>query len=361
MNTAEAVKEVSAFEASLLRILRCLMHRVSAEQVLPLLIRAEKRPRCLSAHCVDLIRDALSKGTTEWLARAGWQVSQFRRTNDPETVSNGRLWNRHAPSTMQLTFSRNSLELLLWLTSENFTDTKTLPAVDSNTLTSGDRLFLLMSFGALRTILGASTLLKTSVCGDATLMAMMYPADVAVLDAKARLAADRLFQAKDVWLLEALQLPLAQMWFRTERDKRVSSNDSDVQAIGVLQAAILEQLLPAAEKARRQDLCLFLLEAGRLLFSSASDDQWFHRLDLRTRRMHERTQIYRAGLAWFLSLEQLARWTLQAQNVSFYDEDYRTSQFWKAEWERLGGTGICLRARQIIERVDIARAVGAGN
>jgi len=361
MSTTEPAREVSPFEASLLRILRCLMHRVSAEQILSLLIRSEKRPPCLSTNCVDLIRDTLSKGTTEWLARAGWQMSQFRQVSAPDTVANGRLWNRHTPSAMQLTFSRNSLELLLWLTSENVAEAKTWPAIKTDSLTLGDRVLLLMSFGALRSILGASNLLKRAVCGDATLMAIMYPDDVAILDATAPVAVDRLFDAKNIWLLEAIQVPLAQRWFRLELDKRTSSNDTDVLTIGTFQTNLLEQLLAAAEAARRQDLCLFLLEAGRLLFASASDDQWFHRMDLRTRRMHERTQVYRAGFAWFFSLEQLARWTQQAQSVSFYDEDYRTSQSWKAEWERLGGAGICQRARQIIERVDIARTVGAGN
>lgn len=360
MSSTESVKEVSAFEASLLRILRCLMHRVSVEQVLSLLIHTEKRPPCLSPNCVGLIQDALSKGTTEWLARAGWRTSQFRAVSDPDNVAAGRLWNRHSPSSMQLTFSRNSLELLLWLTSENFADAKTLPAIHVETLTLGDRVLQLMSFGALRTTLGASNLLKSSVCGGATLMALLYPGDVAILDAATPMIFDRLFDVKEVWLLEALQVPLAQQWFRLERDKRVSSNDTDVLAAGEFQARLIEQLLPAAEKVRRQDLCLFLLEAGRLLFESASDNQWFHRMDLRTLRMHERSQLYRSGFAWFLSLEHLARWTQQAQSVSFYDEDYRTSQFWKSEWERLGGTAICQRARQIIERVDLARTVHAG-
>lgn len=357
MSSMESAREVSSFEASLLRILRCLMHRVSVEQVLSLLIHSERRPPCLSPNCVALIQDALSKGTTEWLARAGWQMSQFRAVSDPDNVAAGRLWNRHSPSSMQLTFSRNSLELLLWLTSENFADAKTLPAIDVETLTPGDRVLQLMSFGALRTTLGASNLLKSSVCGDATLMALLHPGDVAILDGAAPLAVDQLFDVKKIWLLEALQVPLAQQWFRLERDKRVSSNDSDVLVVGVFQAKILEQLLPAAEKARRQDLCLFLLEAGRLLFGSASDNQWFHRMDLRVHRMHERASFYRSGFAWFLGLEHLARWTQQAQSVSFYDEDYRTSQFWKAEWERLGGTAICQRARQIIDQVDVARTV----
>lgn len=358
MSVSEAVKEVTEFEASLLRILRCLMHRVSVDQVLSLLIRSSKRPPCLSQNCVDLIRDGLSKGVTEWLARSGWHSSQFRRSNDPESVASGRLWNRHLHTSMQLTFSRNSLELLLWLTSENFADTKKLPAMDPSTLTLGDRVFLLMAFGALRTTLGATSLLNPAVCSDVTLAALLYPADVAILNKTASIQCDQLFDPKQIWLMEALQYPLAQQWFCIERDKRISGNDTDVLTIGEFQTAVLTSLFEAAEKSRRQDLCLFVLEAGRLLFAATADDQWFHRMDLRTRRMQERTRIYRAGFAWFFSLERLTQWTQQAQSIGYYDDDYRTSQFWKSEWERLNGTAVCQRARQIIDRVDVTRTIG---
>ena len=71
------MKEVSEFEARLLRILRCLMHRTSVEQSLSLFVQSVPRPRCLSRHCVELVQDGLSKGVTEWLARSGYLSGQF--------------------------------------------------------------------------------------------------------------------------------------------------------------------------------------------------------------------------------------------------------------------------------------------
>jgi hypothetical protein len=230
--------------------------------------------------------------------------------------------------------------------------------MDPSTLTLGDRVFLLMAFGALRTTLGATSLLNPAVCSDVTLTALLYPADVAILNKTASIQCDQLFDPKQIWLIETLQYPLAQQWFCIERDKRMSGNDTDVLTIGEFQTAVLTSLFEAAEKSRRQDLCLFVLEAGRLLFAATADDQWFHRMDLRTRRMQERTRIYRAGFAWFFSLERLTQWTQQAQSIGYYDDDYRTSQFWKSEWERLNGTAVCQRARQIIDRVDLTRTIG---
>jgi hypothetical protein len=350
------MKEVSEFEARLLRILRCLMHRTSVEQSLSLFVQSVPRPRCLSRQCVELVQDGLSKGVTEWLARSGYLSGHFC---DNEAVSSGRLWQRHAPEALRLSFSRNSMELLIWLTSENFTAPTADVAIDAQSATTGDRILALMTFAALRSTLGASVLLKQPLFDGHGFIALLFPDSVAVM-AEFSTPDINSWLLKDCsWVLEALQSKLAQQWFRIENFKRTLSNLDDLQKIGQLQSVVLGKLLDASEQAGRKDLCVFLLKAARQLFQNVSEDRWYDRLDLRLLRMAERSELYRTALAFFRCIERLHRWNLQAQDVGFYDENYRASQLWKSEWERHGGDQIHQRAQRIIELVDPLRTTSS--
>ncbi len=70
------VKEVSQFEAQLIRILRCLLGHSPVEQTLPAILRECPRPRCLSRACVELAKDSLRQGVPLVLARAGWNTDR---------------------------------------------------------------------------------------------------------------------------------------------------------------------------------------------------------------------------------------------------------------------------------------------
>ncbi|MFO0998985.1 MAG: hypothetical protein U0936_01495 [Planctomycetaceae bacterium] len=346
------MKEVSEFEARLLRILRCLMHRTSVEQSLSLFVQSVPRPRCLSRHCVELVQDGLSKGVTEWLARSGYLSSQFC---EHETVSSGRLWQRHPPEALSLTFSRNSMELLIWLTSENLTAPASSVAIDADSATTGDRIVALMTFAVLRSTLGAPVLMKQPLFEDHGLIALMFPDSVAVMAEDCPLDLNSWLQKDCYWIMEALQSKLAQRWCGIENFKRSLSNLDDLQKIGHLQSVVLAKLLDLSEHVGRKDLCLFLLKAAKLLFQNVSVDRWYDCLDLRLLRMSERAEIYRSALAFFRGIERLHRWHLQSQEVGFYDEDYRACQLWKSEWERLGGDQVHERTERIIELVDPLR------
>lgn len=350
------MKEVSEFEARLLRILRCLMHRTSVEQSLSLFVQSVPRPRCLSRHCIELVQDGLSKGVTEWLARSGYLSGQFCKN---ESVSSGRLWQRHTPEVLRLTFSRNSMELLIWLTSENFTVPTADVAIDSESATTGDRILALMTFAALRSTLGAPVLLKQPLFERHGLISLLFPDNVAVMTDVRIPEIDFWYQKDRFWVLEALQSKLAHQWYRIENFKRTLSNLDDLQKIGNFQSVVLATLLDTSEQAGRKDLCVFLLKAARQLFQNASEDRWYDRMDLRLLRMAERSELYRCALAFFRCIERLNRWNLQAQDVGFYDEDYRASQLWKSEWERLGGDQIHQRTQRIIELVDPLRTTSS--
>jgi hypothetical protein len=350
------MKEVSEFEAKLLRILRCLMHSTSADQSLSLFVQATPRPKCLSRQCIELVQDYLKKGVTEWLARSGWMTGRFLRH---QAIVAGRLWERHPPESLRLTFSRNSMELLIWLTAENFSDPASPVAIDVESVTPGDELLMLMTFSALRSTLGAAILVKQPGFRNHGLIALLFPEVVAVLNGFGEPNISIWCQQDRAWILEALQSKLAHQWFSMENFKRSSSNYTDLKKIGEMQSSVHTRLCEAAESFGRQDLCVFLLMAARLLFQAVTVDRWYDRLDLRLLRMTERAPIFRAGLAFFLGLNRLEQWTQRAQSVGFYDEDYRASQLWKSEWERLGGDALCLRARRIIELVDPLRTAAA--
>lgn len=350
------MKEVSEFEARLLRILRCLMHHMTVEQALSLLVKPIKRPRCLSRNCVELVQDGLSKGVTEWLARSGWTNSRFLRNGD---VVSGRLWERHSADTLQLSFSKNSMELLIWLTSANFAEPRSQADLDVRELTLGDRLFMLMTFSAIRSTLGGPVLMKQPGFASHGLIGLMFPSDVGVMAGKSEPDLKFWCLPDHCWVLESLQAGLAHQWFRIERNKRESSNDRDMRRVGKFQAKVLRNLFDAAEKSGRKDVCLFLLTAGRHLLRTLSSDRWFDRLDVGHLRMADRASVYRAALAFFHGTDRLHHWTQQAQATGFYDDDYQASQLWKSEWESLEGDHLVRQARSIIERVDPVRAVGA--
>jgi hypothetical protein len=111
------MKAVMRFEHNLLRILHFFLGRVPLEQARSLIqAPAEKgRPKCLSKPAVELVQDALRKGTVELLARAGgWRPEAFLRNGK---AKEGRLWDRTPPRELGLPFSRHALDFLIWITS----------------------------------------------------------------------------------------------------------------------------------------------------------------------------------------------------------------------------------------------------
>ena len=92
MSDSLSPKMVSRFEANLLRLLRFFLKQMPAEQAGRFLNDRLDPPHCLSAACVELVRDYLSKGCVLYLVRAGgWQRDRFLRSGEPRF---GRLWER---------------------------------------------------------------------------------------------------------------------------------------------------------------------------------------------------------------------------------------------------------------------------
>src|SRR5262245_45071081 len=105
---------VSRFEASLLRLLYYFLRREPIERALPLVEARCEPPACLCHGAVRLVQGALAKGCTFLPAqRGGWRDERHLRD---ERIASGRLWQRTLPAELGLTFSRHSLDFLIWIT-----------------------------------------------------------------------------------------------------------------------------------------------------------------------------------------------------------------------------------------------------
>src|ERR1700722_15561674 len=108
------MQTISRFEANLLRLLYFFLRREPPERALPLVEQRVDPPPCLKRGAVRLVQDAFAKGCTHLLAqRGGWRDERHLRG---ERIAAGRLWERTAPPDLGLSFSRHSLEFLIWIT-----------------------------------------------------------------------------------------------------------------------------------------------------------------------------------------------------------------------------------------------------
>src|SRR5690606_13316358 len=130
-------RTVSSFESNLIRITRALVVRLSLAEALPLLVRRVPPPKCLSRDCVALVENTLAVGMTERLARIGWQP---QRTLRGDAIVAGRLWERCPREARALEFSGQTLQWLIWLTSDNFADPQAPPDLQTDRFTLGDRV-----------------------------------------------------------------------------------------------------------------------------------------------------------------------------------------------------------------------------
>ncbi len=110
---------------------------------LPIILQPCRYSGCLCAASVQLVKAALAKGITHWLAsQGGWQNERFLRGDKPAP---GALWQRTAPDELGLTFSPASLEFLIWLTTHDPLDEAVDPwsvLPELNSLSAGDQVLL---------------------------------------------------------------------------------------------------------------------------------------------------------------------------------------------------------------------------
>lgn len=339
------MKQVSEFEAKLLRILRCILGRFPKAQAYPLIFRTARRPKCLSRDCVHLIQDSLAKGMTTWAAQHGWRRDRFLQG---EAAVSGRVWERYPPENLGLSYSPSTVSWLIWITASNPGEPQPSFDLSEDQLTLGDRLLLFRAYEMMRGWPAAEACLKQKVFADHGLIWLCYAEDAA--RAKARVTPDYSpwLERENSWVIESLQHTLAERWRTMEFEKRGFTDPQVLKNVGEAQTLAIDSFLDAAETRERYDLARFLLDAGRRLLRREVERPWFRRLQMGGLRLAERTNIYRAGLSLFASLGRLRTWERRARGIGYYDEGYAAAQLWLSDWETWNADAVCGRAADII-------------
>jgi hypothetical protein len=350
-------QSVSRFESNLLRILYYFLGREPAESGLRMVEARVQQPPCLSRAAVRLASAALAKGCVHLLAtRGGWRNERFLR--DGKVVA-GRLWQRTPPADLALTFSRHTLELLMWLTANRPRDKEPVWEPPHADLTTGDLVLLYFAHQGLRESadsLGAPELRLRTPFVEHGLCRLSYPEDFTAAPAKSAPVFAPWTNGDGAAILEAVQPELESRWTQVEGSKESIAEPERMRALGQSQERVLTAFLDAVEAANRLDLARFLVAAAaRLLGPHANAEMWTRALQTAGLRIADRAATYQASLAFLRQLDRLQRWDRRARSVGYFDEEYAASQLWKAEWERHDGDTLCERARAIIRHLDPMR------
>ena len=334
------MRAISRLESDLLRILYAFLGQGRRADALRLLARDAPRPPCLSRDAVELAQAALAKGCVRLLARGGWRRERFLRDG---RVVEGRVWERTRPADLGLSFSRNTLDFLLWQTARN-------PAASQRgwrprrtaAMTLGDRFLLFLAYRTVRGTPIAEAWRRRQVFAGHGLCRLAFPDDFADVQSGTPIDLETWTAGPGACLVEALQHELADRWVGIERGKAEIVSGEQMRVLGSAQERVLAEFLDAIEARDRRDLARFLLvAASRLLRPAPSADAWIGRLNLRGQTMADRAATYRAAFAFLRMLRRLEQWQRQAQTVGYFDEGYAASQLWKADWERLDGDACC--------------------
>jgi len=275
----------------------------------------------------------------------------------------GRVWERIPLDERSLSFSRQVLEFLIWATAEKVNDTKTAWDAAPKTLTPADELFFWRAFDAIRTDPDLLTVFRRKdAFRQNPLCWITCPGDMAEGDELELPDFAPLFQGQPAVLLECLQPHLTLRWIRSERMKGQISDWKRMRQQGRAEFAALQAFLNAAANAKRTDLARFVLRTNAAVFTSEMTPVfWTGGLQgSGPPRLADRLDTQRAALAVPRQMELIEGWQQQALNVGYFDEDYQSSQMWKAEWEAANGNRVAARARITVEMLEPLRGpVGA--
>ncbi len=351
-------RQVSKFEFNLLRILRFLVGAFPADVGLQLVRTGVARPECLSAVAVDLVKDTLAKaGVLTLTRRGGWRNEKYLRNNTP---AGGRVWDRIPLEERELAFSRPVLDFLMWITAEKVHETKQPWDAAPASLTPGDELFLCLAFDVLRADPDILAVIRRKEAFARNPLCWLYaPGDIADPDAAKPQPPDfaPLFNGQRAVLIECLQTNLGQRWIQTERAKGQIGDWKKLRQQGSAEYAALRAFLTAAEEAKRIDLARFVLRTNAsVLRSELTPVFWTGGLQgSGPPRLADRLETQRAALAVPRQMEILEAWQHRARTVGFFDDDYQSSQLWKADWESHNGDAVAYRAQAAVAMLEPLR------
>src|SRR6266700_5288107 len=230
---AGRMKSVSRFEANLLRLLYYFLQQAPVQPALPLLEAKIDRPRCLSRNAVELVEDALAKGCVLLLARlGGWRRERFLRNEKP---AEGRLWERSRPADLGLSFSRNTLDFLVWVTAKKPTEDKKGWQPPHAALSDGDLLLLYFAYEALRGNDMGTELVKRQPLARHGLCWLAFPEDYARANVSETPDFKPWATGLGSCIVEALQPVLVERWVQMEVDKGKLTHWQQMRDLGQTQ------------------------------------------------------------------------------------------------------------------------------
>ena len=343
----EQVKAVTKFEDRMLRILGGVFGHGSVSTVLSLIKSSPASPAYyLTAEASAKLKDILSKGSTQFLAEQGWYKTSSLQDDEP---IHGRLWERHAPSSMRLNFGIRSFNLLANLAQRDENDA--WPSLGRAKSRSGDIFlhYLIVRF-LIRT--GEHTkLLATSRHSKNPLLAMSFPNLLSNEDIK--LDFQPLLTSKLSWLVECLQGDIAEHWIHLEREKKRISSIKQIAKTGRQQLAVLTAFDEAVTATNRPDLWQFLFTVVRTLLTEFPDPRaWNQRFAGSSGRMAAREEAYRGALVVLHQFLQLRKYQQRFLSVGYFDEEYKLAQLWKENWEAQQAEELCGQVESLITAVD---------
>jgi hypothetical protein len=350
MTAPPTIRAVSSFEARLLRILHAALKQAPAEQALPLVFERVPRTTGLSRACVQLVSESLAKGCMTFLAKAGgWRRDRYLRDGQPRE---GRLWERLSPADLALSFSRHSMELLIWITAHRPGDQKPPLQLRTEELTPADRLLVFLVYDLLRETEATPALQALPAVGGDGLIRLACVDDFSGLTAAPEFTP--WISGLGAAVLEALQPLLRDRWVAVERNKRRIDDWDTLRDLGLAQERVLTAYTDAAEAAERPDLVRFILwTMAAVLPPGVTPDAFTGGLQgTGPSRLADRIEVQRAALALPRHMERLQRWQRTARGIGYLDEGYAVSQLWKSDWEQNGGDELAARAAALVQQVE---------
>jgi FtsH ternary system domain X6 len=342
---------VRPFEADLLRILHAVLGNSPVERAVEIAQASRPRPKCLAREALRLIEDTLAKGCVRKLAlRDGWRRERFLRGDG---VVEGRLWERNSLETLGLTFSGRSLEFLIRLVAEVPTGWSHKSGLFKDEPTLGDSVLFYFVYETFQATKVSEHLRKFPFYSSEGLCRLAFPIDFADSADASDPDLSSWLDPSRVWILEALEGPLAEAWIVGERQKRKVADPVRLVSMAREQGRVINAFCSSIDAIGRRDLARFLLRVAReLLRLGTGLESWTGALGFKGLRLADRAEANRAALAILSSLERLQGWEREARNIGYFDEGYAAAQLWKSAWERFSGEELRASARSLFRSAD---------
>lgn len=352
---------VAASEAELLSIARALVGELQVEAVEPLVRTRRVLAPKQGPTSMRLLEHTLAAGCVLQLARrGGWRSKRHLQSGK---VASGRFWELHPDTSLE--FSQASLRIVRWI-HEHPMALDDLPAIPSaEPLTPADELVAYLACDLLVKAGCGTAISRGAIFGRSALCWLAFPMELrgtGKAGAEAGLSHAKRFAeflaSPSAPLAEALQDDLKSRWVAIARSQPRIRDCALLEEMGATQRLVLDAWLDALQQAGRQDLALFLVDAGvALLPPGVTSRHFVGAVDPRA-PLSDRNEARRATGTFLRALVRLAGWVEQWRATPFFEDAFQAAQMLLSAWEPFGDEGL-RRAQCVLRELETLDA-GAG-